>query len=84
MRGNVTRIDGRQSSAKRAGIFEDIGHLVTTERAHRSSWGISTRELTFVSLLNNIPDIVWSKAEQGNYLDANSFLDFNSISKRRH
>ena len=83
MRGNVTRIDGRNRVRSVAGIFEDIGHLVATENELIAAREESRRrELTLSSLLNNIPDIVWSKDEQGNYLDCNqAFLDFNSISE---
>ncbi|RBP82566.1 PAS domain-containing sensor histidine kinase [Marinomonas rhizomae] len=81
MRGNVTRRDAHQRVLSVAGIFEDIGHLVETENALIAAREESRRrELTLSSLLNNIPDLVWSKDEQGNYLDCNqAFLDFNQL-----
>lgn len=81
MRGSVTRKDNRNRVLGVAGIFEEIGYWVQTEKdliAARED--ASRRELTLSSLLNNIPDIVWSKDEQGNYLDCNqAFLDFNQL-----
>jgi PAS domain S-box-containing protein len=81
MRGSVTRRDTHQRALSVAGIFEEIGHLVETENALIVAREESRRrELTLSSLLNNIPDIVWSKDEQGNYLDCNqAFLDFNQL-----
>lgn len=82
MRGSVVRRDARKRVHSVAGIFEDIGHIVETENelivAREEA---RRRELTLSSLLNNIPDIVWSKDEAGCYLDCNqAFLDFNSLS----
>ena len=64
------------------GFFEEIGHLVETENALiLAREEARRRELTLSSLLNNIPDIVWSKDEKGRYLDCNqAFLDFNRLS----
>ncbi|RCX08780.1 hybrid sensor histidine kinase/response regulator [Marinomonas foliarum] len=81
MRGSVTRRDSRNRALSVAGIFEEIGYWVQTENdlivAREDA---RRRELTLSSLLNNIPDIVWSKDEQGNYLDCNqAFLDFNQL-----
>jgi len=80
--GSVTRIDGRNRVRSVAGIFEDIGHLVATENELiEAREEAQRRELTLSSLLNNIPDVVWSKDEFGRYLDCNqAFLNFNSIS----
>ncbi|ETI58175.1 PAS domain-containing hybrid sensor histidine kinase/response regulator [Marinomonas profundimaris] len=82
MRGSVTRIDSRNRVRSVAGIFEDIGPLVATEEALIAAREeAQRRELTLLSLLNNIPDVVWYKDEQGRYLDCNqAFLDFNSLS----
>ena len=79
MRGSVTRRDSHNRVLSVAGIFEEIGHLVETENALIVAREESRqRELTLSSLLNNIPDIVWSKDEHGNYLDCNqAFLEFN-------
>lgn len=82
MRGSVTRRDSHYRAVSVAGIFEEIGHLVETENelilAREEA---RRRELTLSSLLNNIPDIVWSKDEHGRYLDCNqAFLDFNNLS----
>lgn len=81
MRGSVTRRNSQYKVLSVAGIFEEIGHLVETENALIVAREESRRrELTLSSLLNNIPDIVWSKDEQGNYLDCNqAFLDFNQL-----
>ncbi|PJE55302.1 hybrid sensor histidine kinase/response regulator [Marinomonas sp. BSi20584] len=81
MRGSVTRRDSHHRVLSVAGIFEEIGHLVETETALIvAREEARRRELTLSSLLNNIPDIVWSKDEQGNYLDCNqAFLDFNQL-----
>lgn len=81
MRGSVTRRNSHYRVLSVAGIFEEIGHLVETETALIvAREEARRRELTLSSLLNNIPDIVWSKDEQGNYLDCNqAFLDFNQL-----
>ncbi|UTV98607.1 response regulator [Marinomonas rhizomae] len=81
MRGSVTRRDTHQRALSVAGIFEEIGYWVETENALIVAREESRRrELLLSSLLNNIPDIVWSKDEQGNYLDCNqAFLDFNQL-----
>ncbi|WP_421855057.1 ATP-binding protein [Marinomonas sp.] len=81
MRGSVTRRDSHYRALSVAGVFEEIGHLVETENALIVAREESRRrELLLSSLLNNIPDIVWSKDEQGNYLDCNqAFLDFNQL-----
>ena len=82
MRGNVVRRDGRQRAHSVAGILEEISHLVATENALISAREEARRrELTLSILLDNIPDVVWSKDEQGRYLDCNkAFLDFNGFS----
>ncbi|MCW4629473.1 MULTISPECIES: hybrid sensor histidine kinase/response regulator [Marinomonas] len=82
MRGSVTRRDSHNRALSVAGIFEEIGHLVETENALiLAREEARRRELTLSSLLNNIPDIVWSKDEHGRYLDCNqAFLDFNHLS----
>jgi PAS domain S-box-containing protein len=82
MRGSVIRRDTRHRVQSVAGIFEEISHLVATENELiMAREEARRRELTLSSLLNNIPDIVWSKDEQGKYLDCNhAFLNFNQIS----
>ena len=83
MRGSVTRKDNHERVLSVAGIFEDIGHLVETENALITAKEESRRrELLVSAILNNIPDVVWSKDEQGNYLDCNqAFLDFNQLTE---
>ncbi|NLQ16596.1 response regulator [Marinomonas sp. M1K-6] len=82
MRGSATRWNKRHQVHNVAGVFEEISHLVSTENALITAREESRqRELTLSSLLNNIPDAVWSKDEQGRYLDCNqAFLDFNLLS----
>ncbi|WP_137169300.1 PAS domain-containing hybrid sensor histidine kinase/response regulator [Marinomonas sp. FW-1] len=81
MRGSVIRRDKRNRALSVAGIFEEVGYWVQTENdLILAREDAKRRELTLSSLLNNIPDIVWSKDEQGNYLDCNqAFLDFNQL-----
>lgn len=81
MRGSVTRRDSRNRALNVAGIFEEIGYWIQTENdLITAREEARRRELTLSSLLNNIPDIVWSKDEKGNYLDCNqAFLDFNQL-----
>lgn len=82
IRGSVTRINSFNRAQSVAGVFEEVGHYVAAENellAAREE--ARRRELVLSSLINNIPDMVWSKDEEGKYLDCNqAFLEFNSLS----
>lgn len=81
MRGSVTGWDSRHRVQMVRGTFERINHLIDAENeliAARED--AQRRELILSALLNNIPDPVWSKDENGRYLDCNhAFCLFNGL-----
>ena len=83
MRGSVTRWDSRSRVQCVVGTLELVNHLVETEKELISAREHARRrELILSSLLNNIPDPVWSKDENGCYLDCNdAFSLFNNLGR---
>ena len=81
MRGSVTRWDGHRRVQCIVGTLEQVNHLVDAENELISARETARRrELILSSLLNNIPDPVWSKDQQGRYLDCNdAFSQFNNL-----
>ncbi len=83
MRGSVTRWDSRRRVQCIVGTLEQVNHLVATEKELISAReNARRRELILSSLLNNIPDPVWSKDQDGHYLDCNdAFSTFNNLQR---
>ncbi|MFT2097179.1 ATP-binding protein [Marinomonas sp. 2405UD66-6] len=84
IRGSVTRVDRLNKVQSVAGVIEEVSHLVAAENALlEAKEEARRRELLLTSLINNIPDIIWSKDEHGKYLDCNqAFLEFNSLTSQ--